>query len=466
MSNHNLENAQNLDLGLLRVLLVFCPNKDKGSSINSLPPLGILGIASFLESKGIHTDVLDLTIEPHAKIKPDIYDVIGFSINISNQASSIDTMRDIKAQFPDKMVVAGGPLCMSNPELVTNEGYADAVFNCEGEEAFFEFLTTGNKEGVKGVYIRSDGTYKYTGNREWITDLDKLPFPAYDKVNLKKYNNFPKRKLPISSMMTSRGCPFSCIFCSRAMGRKWRSRSPVNIVNDIEWQVKVLGIREICIYDDNFTVDYDRAEEICDLIIEKKISVKLQFANGLRADSLNDNLLAKLKRAGTWLIGLAPETGSPEVMRKIKKGFNHQKVVEARNGCRKIGIKTFGFFMIGFPFENRAEIEQTIDFAKKLDCELVEFNKVIPYAKTELFDMIIEGGFLLDNSPSHTYSYHEGAITTHKVGDLAPEEVKNLIRKAYRQYYLRPRKMVDLLRSFTIKDLFEFTSYAIKTRNI
>ena len=112
--------------------------------------------------------------------------------------------------------------------------------------------------------------------------------------------------------------------------------------------------------------------------------------------------------------------------------------------------------MIGFPFENRETIKDTISFAKKLDCELVEFNKVIPYAKTELYTMFLEKNNLLNDPVSNAKSYHEGTIITHKVGDLEEIEIKNLIRQAYRTYYLRPKKMLDLIKTFTISDIFSF----------
>jgi radical SAM superfamily enzyme YgiQ (UPF0313 family) len=250
------------------------------------------------------------------------------------------------------------------------------------------------------------------------------------------------------------------------MGKRWRARSASNVVREVKWQVSELGVKEICVFDDNFSLDKKRAEAICDQLIDEKVPVTLQFTNGLRADSLDHDLLLKLKKAGTWLIGLAPETGNPEVMKKIKKGFDHSQVIKVREECKRLGIKTFGFFMIGFPFETKKEIEETIEFAQRLNCEIVEFNKVIPYVKTELYDLIRDGGYLIEGSSSSPGSYHEGTITTHRVGDLKPEEVKNLIRKAYRKYYLRPKTMLNLLRTFTIKDLLTLTSYAIRTRNI
>jgi radical SAM superfamily enzyme YgiQ (UPF0313 family) len=355
---------------------------------------------------------------------------------------------------------------MSAPELLMRAGHVDAIFGCEGEEALFEYLTVRDKETVKGLYIRDGSQYHFTGVRNWIQDLDALPFPAFHKVDMGKYNAFPKRARPISLIMTSRGCPFGCIFCSHAMGRKWRARSPENVVQEIVWQVGEFGVKEICIYDDNFSLDIERAKEICALLVEEHVSVKLQFSNGLRADSLDADLLAKLKAAGTWLIGLAPEVGDPEVMRKVKKGFDHAQVLAARSACRRLGISTFGFFMIGFPFETKDSIESTIQFAKKLDCEIVEFNKVIPYPCTELYDLIVERGYALDIAQTGVHSYHEGSITTHRVGDLAPDDVKDLIRRAYRQYYLRPRKALDLLRTFSMGDLWELATYAIRTGNV
>jgi anaerobic magnesium-protoporphyrin IX monomethyl ester cyclase len=448
------------------VLLVFCWGGNRKLSINNLPPLGILGIASFLEERGIHADVLDFSINPEAQIKPEEYDVLGFSINISNRKASMQAIADIKDEFPNQDIVVGGPLCMSNPELFMQSLDIDAIFACEGEEALYEYLTIETKEDVKGIYIKDGSDYIFTGERNWITDLDSLPFPAFHKVDIRKYNGIPKMKRPISSMMTSRGCPYSCIFCSHSMGRKWRARSPENVVSEIEWQVSEFGVKEICIYDDNFSLNKNRAEWICDLLIDNRVPVTLQFTNGLRVDNLDSCLLEKLRRAGTWLIGLAPETGNAKVIEKIKKGFNHSQVTEIRRECKRLGIKTFGFFMIGFPFETRSDIEDTIQFAKKLDCEMVEFNKVVPYAKTELLQMIVEGGNLINHPHAETQSYHEGQITTHKVGDLSSDDVKNLIRKAYREYYLRIRKMIDLVQAFSMQDLWALSTYAIRTRSI
>lgn len=448
-----------------KVLLLFCPTSDRRTSINVLPPLGILSIASYCEQRGIQVDVLDLQVESIASLDIEKYNIIGFSVNISNFKTTLDTIAGIKKSRPHLQLVVGGPLCMSNPEYFAKNPMIDAVFTGEGEEAFFEYLTSDRKEDVKGIWLRKDSRSFYTGSREWIKNLDALPFPAFQKINIKRYNCFPKKRWPVSSIMTSRGCPYNCIFCSHAMGKQWRARSVQNVVEELKWQQSEFGIKEICVYDDNFSLSKKRAEGILNSLISEKISLSFQFSNGLRVDNLDTDLLGKLKEAGTWLIGIAPESGSPEVMKKIKKGFDHARVLDVRAECRRLGIATFGFFMIGFPFETRKDIEDTIAFAKRLDCEIVEFNKVVPYSGTELFAMLAEMGCLLEDTLT-TEGYHGGSIATHKVGDLNPQEVKSLIRKAYRGYYLRLSKIVQLLRTFSWKDLLTLTRYALQTGSV
>ena len=448
------------------VLLVFHASGDKRLSVETLPPLGILSIASFLEAKGIHTDVIDFSVDPEAVIHPEVYDLVGFSINIASRERSLQEIERIRRLDPSVPIVVGGPLCMSAPEVFTSNKNIDAVFECEAEEALFEYLTATEKSAVKGVHVRAGSEVTFTGAREWIRDLDSLPFPALDKVPIERYNNYPKRARPIVSMITSRGCPYGCIFCSHSMGKKWRARSAEHVVGEIKRLVNDLKVREICIYDDNFSLDRHRAEAICDALIEGKVSVKLQFANGLRVDNVDVKLLEKLKAAGTWFMGIAPEVGDPGVLKAIKKGFDLERVKEIRNHCRRLGIITHGFFMIGFPFETRDTILRTIRFAKELDCEIVEFNKVVPYPQTELFDTLVRNGNLLADPWMKAKSYHEGTIETHRVDDLPADEIKKMIRSAYRKYYLRPQKLVDLVRTFSIGDLVSLAIYALRTNNL
>lgn len=448
------------------VLLVFHWPGDPRLSVESLPPLGVLHIAANLERHGIPVEVVDRTVMPDAEISARRHDVIGFSVNISNREVTLREVARLKGERPDLRVLVGGPLCLCNPEMFTKNPDIDAVFACESEDALVEYLTAPDPTSVRGLYVRRGDDVVFTGERPWVEDLDSLPPPAFQKVPVRRYNNFPKRARPVVSLMTSRGCPFKCIFCSNAMGRRWRAHSPARVVADIARLVRDFGVREVCIYDDNFSMDRGRALEICERIVSERILINIQFSNGLRVDRLDGEVLKALRRAGAWFLGIAPETGSPSVMRRIRKGFRLDKVRAVREECRRLGMVTHGFFMIGFPFETRDDIAATLGFARELDCEIVEFNKVIPYPRTEMYDRLKAEGALLADPCVAAQSYHEGTVVTHRVGDLDPDEVKAMIRRAYRGYYLRPRKMWELLRAFGPRDVAHLAFYALRTGNI
>lgn len=436
------------------VLLVFCAPVKREMYINTLPPLGILGIASYLESRGIRTDVVDCQIDDFARIDPGAYSVIGFSINIANVESSLALMENIRREHPGTKIVAGGPHCASAPEFFIEKEFIDAVCLQEGEEALWEYVQC--QSDISGMYVKSNDVdgYEFTGPREFKEDLDSLPFPALDKVDIRKYSYFPKRHTPISSIVTSRGCPYRCIFCCHSMGQKWRKRSADNVVTEIEWQVKSLGVREIAVYDDNFSLDRKRVIELCDLLVSRGVQVTLQFTNGLRVENLDEEVLTALRRAGTWFVGVAPETGSRRIMALIGKKADLGKIRYAVQLCRKLNIRTFAVFMIGFPGETTEEIEQTIAFARELDTDMVQFARVLAYKGTKLFEMVGPDRPDIGKEMGYFYETEENrAVSRH-------------IRRAYRSFYLRPGKIVGLLRVHSLRDLFSLAWYSLVTRSL
>jgi radical SAM superfamily enzyme YgiQ (UPF0313 family) len=331
--------------------------------------------------------------------------------------------------------------------------FIDAVCMDEGEEAFHEYIE--GRDSVPGMHIKTGSMETtYPGPRKRIEDLDSLPFPALDKVDLTRYNYYPRRSRPISSLMTSRGCPFGCIFCFQTLGRRWRKRSALSVVSEIEWQVKTLGVREIAVYDDNFSLDRARVLEICDLLMAKGLKVSLQFTNGLRAEHLDEEVLQALKRAGTWLVGVAPDTGTERVMELIEKKADLGQIQDVVRICRKLGIRTFAFFMLGFPGETREEIEKTIAFAKKLDTDMVQFARVLAYKGTKLFEMLDIRNHDHGREMGYFYESRENRALT------------EYVRRANRTFYLRPRKLLGLLRMHSMKDLVSLGWYSIMTRSI
>ena len=441
-----------------KVLLITEHPLHKELYANALPPLGILGIASYLEERGIATDIVDYNVE-----KPQVdfaaYDLVGLSVHCGNVVRSLRRARKIKETEPDLPLVVGGPHATANPLLFASKPYFDAVVVGEGEETILEYLTQNDKSKIKGLWLHNGKEPLFTGHRPWIADLDCLPFPALEKVNLKRYNVLLKLKHPISNIMTSRGCTYNCIFCFCSLGKCWRARSAENVVREIKRQVEEFGVKELCIFDDNFTFDMERAGRIAELIVEQGIQVKLQFTNGLRVDRLSKELLAKLKAAGLWLMGVAPESGVPESLIKMKKGFTLDQVELATKWSKELGLFTHSYFMVGFPWETVTDIERTIDYALKLDTDVTQFTRVIPFPGTELFQML---GLKPEMEEEVDRGLYFGGLY-YEMSSITDRQIRSLVKKGYRKFFFRPKRIWKLMRTLAPRDFLSLIRYGIAT---
>ena len=443
------------------LFIVGAPGKPQNYT-SIMPPIGVLGLASYLESWGYSCDVIDYNVEKDRSLDFREYGWVCFSVLASNIEKTVKQINDVKQQNPAAQIIIGGPYVRSNPQFFLNIPEVNVLISGEAEETLHEFLKKGCDPTVLGLYLRdANGKARFTGKRPVIMDLDRLPFPALDKVDIKKYNWPVKRRRPISTIVTSRGCPEQCIFCSHSLGFEWRFRSAKHVVDELDWQVNELGVQEVCFFDDNFSLDLKRAEKICDLIKERKLDFTFQFPNGLRADRLNRHLLQQLKDAGCWYLALAPETGSDRVLKTIKKRFTLDKVQEIVRDCKEIGIRTMGLYMIGFPFETREDIEKTITFSQKLDTDLAQFAKVTIFADTELAMMY---GYEATNNEEDK-ALKTGLIQ-HEVPGISKEDVYKYSRQAYRGFYLRPKKMYNLVHMLRPTDLVHLAQYAISNKNM
>lgn len=436
------------------LLLVFANPKNKRNYINTLPPAGILYLAAYLEKHAYSVDIIDCNVSGFSFNKSKDYRVIGFSINIANVENSIDLIKRINKINPQIELIVGGPLPSVSPEIFFRLPLK-AVFISESEKSLSEYLRHPDNKNNKGYYFKDAGNnWRFNGPNPHILDLDELPFPALNKIDLRKYYTPVKKSQPVSVLISSRGCPFNCTFCCKIMGSEYRMRSAANVVSEIEWQVNELGVKEIAIYDDNFTLDSQRVEDICDLIHKKNIIVNLQLTNGVRADSLNRKLLKKMKLAGFWMIAFAPESGNIQTLEKIKKGFDLDRVKQCLSWCREFKIKTWAFFIVGFPWEDYAMFKKTVEFSATIDADIVHFTNCVPLPGTELYNQtygkektwtIKDSNFFCGNWPA-------------KNGFTA---------QAYRELYLKnPGRMLRLFRIFSIQDLIRIIWYTFKSGNI
>jgi radical SAM superfamily enzyme YgiQ (UPF0313 family) len=431
------------------------------------PPLGLAYIASFLESKGVNCKIIDanlLRLEDNEILKliedfdPDF---IGISSNIAYAKDANQISKFLKKSI-GKFVVIGGPFATSMVKETLDESEADCVVMGEGELVFWNIVKNeGNLDGMRGVsYIRK-GEIVNNPRESLIEDLDMIPFPAYHLLpDLKLYES-RSRESPVAPVLTSRGCPYQCVYCNKNIfGSKFRKRSPENIIDEIELLVNKYNVKQIDILDDNFTLDLERAERILDMLIERKIKVHITFPNGLRADRLTKGIVCKMKKVGVYKVGVGIETGDPGIMKNIKKNLDLDKVVQAIMWFREEKITVFGFFMLGLPGDNSETMQRTIDFAKKANPHIANFAITIPMPDTELFEMIKKQGKFVRDASSVDKGYYTINEGHYELGDLKSKEVLKYQRKAYTSFYFRPSKIFEFL--FLIKSMREL-KWTIRT---
>ncbi len=366
---------------------------DKGKP--TAPPPGIAYLAAMLLKNGHKAAVVDMRVYPKVselfkKIEKFDPEFIAFSFMTKEYLKSHDLIEKIKKNFPNKILILGGAHPSTVEEKVLEETKADLAVMGEAEYTFVELCDGLPYPEIKGLIWRDHGKIVKNERRPFIDNLDELPFPAYELFPLDKYVD---KKIPIVS---SRGCPYQCIYCAmkKILGAKWRPRSAENVFAEIKhWYDK--GYTFFHIVDDNFTLDMERAEKICDLIIDNNLKIKWDLRNGIRVDRVTENLLRKMKKAGCFFLAFGIESFDDEVLKKMKKGTTREKAIEAVRLANKVGIPASGFFMVGLPGDSFKKFQDTYNLAKSMDLEEVRFYNVIPFPETELYEQIKkEGKFL------------------------------------------------------------------------
>ncbi|PIS42622.1 MAG: hypothetical protein COT24_02380 [Candidatus Kerfeldbacteria bacterium CG08_land_8_20_14_0_20_40_16] len=416
-----------------------------------LPPLGILSVASFLEKIGHKVRVVDLNVYPeefndNLLEKIDIVGVTATTPLIKEAWHLLNIIK--KKNLP---VIFGGPHSSALPEESLKKG-VDLVVRGEGEQTMAEILAKWPKKGaILGVSYLKDGKAIHAPPRPLIKDIDTLPFPAFHLLeNLEEYTTpqpvitEPMRTL---TMVTSRGCPYGCNYCYKGVfGKTWRAHSPEYVVNLWEYIYKKFNVKMVGVQDDTFNLDYQRVEKICQLLKTRNIKTYWTTAQGMRADRIDKALLSKMKEVGFIRTGFGIESGSPEMIKIIGKQLNLDRVKEAIDACKELGIESIGYFMIGNYGENKETMEKTIKMACKFDPDVAHFTIAVPLPGAPLFEIVKrEGKFLIDDWD--LYGYTRGSCFF-EISDLKKELVEKMWRRAYRRFYLRPK---ILLRFFQKK---------------
>ena len=428
-------------------------------------PIGLLSLASFLESKGIKVGFLDANAQqwPQQRVVDFVNNTapktVGISVNIFSFLQAIRYTEEIKRISKDITVVWGGPQPTIDPELCLERSKVDFIVIGEGELTLFEslecILGKESFRDIKGIAYRQDNGIKINLPRERIGDLDSLPLPAYHRLPNLRYYKSRARKIPFMGIMTSRGCPFNCIYCSKAVFKnRITMRSPKNIITEIDLLVNKYHIKQIDILDDNFTTNKRRVEQLCELLISRNYKICINLQSGIRADNVDEALIRKLKTAGVFKVGLGVETGNQAIASEIGRELDLDKVLVASRLARKYGMIVIGFFMIGLPGDNEQTLQETIDFAIKMNPHMANFTMTIPFYGTELYRLIErEGKFLFDTREGVTYGFY-AAKAYYELGNLTTDLMVKYYRNAYRKFYFRFTKAIDIL--CTVRSFREF----------
>jgi len=368
------------------------------SKFSSVLPAGIGYLSQYLSSNDIENDVFDLNVDTNteenmlSKIREYKPDLVGFSMMSLNYKYNFRKIEKIKQVFPDlKIAVGGAHMSTMRKDVLENCDAIDYGIVLEGEYTLLE-LMTGEKDvsDISGLIYKKDNDIIYTGDREFIQDLDVLPFPRYEKFNKKDYST-------LISLFSSRGCPYHCTYCpvNLAIGRRYITRSTKNIIDELKYHYSQ-GYREFSFRDDNFTLIQKRVLEICDGI--EGLNLKDMFFmcdNGVRADKLNYDILKRMKEVGFKMIGIGVESGVDRILKSLRKSATVKDMENAISIACELGYMVEIFLLIGYPSETWEDFEESVKLATKYPISTVRFYHLLPYPNTEMFDICKKNNYLL-----------------------------------------------------------------------
>jgi radical SAM superfamily enzyme YgiQ (UPF0313 family) len=424
------------------------------------PPLGLALIAAILEKAGYPVKLLDANA---LGLKPEDIpglaagaDVIGLTAMTPTISTALRIAGDIKHAKPTVKIIMGGAHATMLPqETMASAPAIDIIVRGEGDETVIKVLKAleDNQplESVAGISYRTEGTVRQSPDKVSTVDIDSLPFAAYHLLPWKSYRPHPPHgmSLPFAAVVTSRGCPYRCAYCSKPVfGSKFRAQSPERVVAELAYLKERFGVKEVAFYDDSFTVDKKRVHAIADRIIIS--GLKINWTCETRVNLVDKELLRHMKQAGCYAVAYGIESASPEIIKTLHKDTTIEQVEEAVGYSHEAGLQVVGYFMLGSPGDTPDTIRQTIDFAKKLKVDFAQFSVTTPFPGTELYDIYMQNRKESISWDSFVYAGTDNPTTPVFESDkLTRDDLKTWLTRAYREFYLRPAYLWQRLRRCT-----------------
>lgn len=447
----------------MRILLFDAPYtyNEANSMVGKYFPLGIGYLASYVRAKGYEPYIFqppsdskfgDALIDTIKKIRPN---VVGVSVMTNTYPAAVYLLEIIKKEY-DCITIMGGHHVSAIGEKVLRESSSiDYIVIGEGEETLFELLEAlHNNRNVKNIsglgWRKEDGTPVINIQRSFIKDIDTLPFPARDLVDMSRYrsHSYIDYGKKTATMITSRGCPFKCIFCSSwlTMGTKYRFRSAESVLEEVQELVAHHGVDHIVFEDDTMTLKRDRMIEICRGFQSMREAPSWYCLS--RVDSMDDELAQEMKRSGCRMISFGIESGDPVILEKIGKKINIEKAVQAVAACTKVGIRTLCTFIVGFPFDTKKSMEATLNAARKIKPTMAIFFPLTPYPGTVIFNKFMNPEMIprtVAQWSDYIVTSGGGLVSTNP--GFKGEEIRDIATEWNWRFYSRPSQVLRIMRT-------------------
>lgn len=421
----------------------------------NLPNLGICYIAACLKKANHDVQIIDAEASKFSnseiirRVKDFNSDAIGITITNAHYNSAKKLIHKIGDEFSGK-IIFGGPHASCFPyDIMKENPKIDFIVFGEGEVTIVDLVDAIEKNKnfkyVKGIFYRLNGKIIMTPSRDIIKNLDDIPMPAFDLLDMSLYSPLPDqyKRLPAISYLSSRGCTWKkCTFCfeSSVKSQIYRRHSPERVVKDIKYLQERYGIKEIDFLDDEFFINEMWIERFCNLLKEEKID--LSWSAYGRVDHVTKNMFVLAKEVGCWSVFFGIESGNQDLLEIVNKGITLEQVKTACKWAKEAGLEIRGSFMLGLPGENPRKAQITIDFTKELDLDTAAFHLTYPEYGTKLYDIAIKQGRFI-NKDEWT---KRTRVSYLPLGYKNPKQLEKMQKKAFREFYFRPYYIIKRLK--------------------
>jgi len=432
----------------------------KGAWTTVWPPISLAYIASVLREGHYEVYMDDCIVEEISEegalarvkqIQPELVIINTATASIKNDLNMANRIKDTGQNI--KTAAIGIHVSALPEESFKMSEGLDFIVRNEPEITCRELAgAIEHKMGfsaVEGISYRHNGKITHNKDRAYISDLDSLPFPAWDLVDVHNYL-MPFTDKPFLLVTTSKGCPYGCIFCPAGpyYGKKIRLRKPQRVADEMEWLKEKFGVQDFLIWSESFTLNADFVREVCNEIKRRKLEVS--WVCNSRVDAVSPDMLKDIKSAGCWMVGFGVESASQEILDRSKKGITVRQIEDAVRWSREVGLETTAHVIFGLPGETRQSARRTIDFIKKIDVDFAQFYCVVPWPSTNIYREAKEKGWLISND----WAFYEQNYSVLDTDTISSRDVVKYRKRAIWEFYFRPKIIFRTLRRIrSLKEL-------------